>query len=601
MSHKKQTDIHITSLSAYTRPKIVEDKKMDFVGYGVDNLHFNFLIDRYVGSPTNQAIINGKVNLICGKGLGATDANKYIENWAKFKSILKNEDVKRIIFDRTLLGLGCILITKQGKKAKMTHFPMDTLRSGKANDDGDVDTWYYHPDWASRNKYKKGTDDLKPYKVWTPESKDGEYIAIVRPYVPGFFYYPPVDYEAALPYALLEEEIADYLINDVQNGFSGTKVINYNNGVPSPEEQRRIVKTTKDNLTGSKGLKTIIAFNRDDTKKTTVDDIPLNNAPEHYRYLSEECEAKLLKGHKAPSELLGFKGDSAGFANNAEELKNKMIAFDNYQLKPFQMEFLDTIEPILAELGLSFNLYFKSIEPLEFSDHTAIEENPEEESTTELKLAEQIDELANFISKGEDDSEEWELIDERDVDYELEDDFDLQVQEWETEDAEKNKPKESTLSKIINLISTGTARPNSGSEQDKKIGEYYYKVRYKYAGNKLPERAFCRSMMSSNKLYRKEDIIALEDKVVNPGWGEGGSNTYSIWKYKGGGSCKHKWKRVTFRSTSRTQDVNSPLAETIGTAEAAVRGYRITNDWEVSVTPNSMPNAGFVKPNKGKG
>jgi len=118
MSHKKQTDVHVVNLSAYTRPKIVEDKKSDFVGYGEDNLHFDFLIDRYVGSTTNQAIINGKVNLICGKGLGATDANKYIENWATFKSILKNEDGNRIIFDRVLLGMACILVNKKGNKTE---------------------------------------------------------------------------------------------------------------------------------------------------------------------------------------------------------------------------------------------------------------------------------------------------------------------------------------------------------------------------------------------------------------------------------------------------------------------------------------------------
>lgn len=600
MSYKKDSGIYIVNASAYTRPEIVEDKRGEVVYYGKDNLYFDFLIDRYRGSTTNQAILNGKAKLIYGRGLSATDAGKNIDDWATLMTMVRPEDIKRVIFDRVLLGMGCFLVTTVGSKTKLSHFPMNTLRSGKADEEGNIDYWYYHHDWKSRGTYKKGTDDLKRFRSYDPENKEKEQVLIVAPYVPGSFYYPAPDYEGALPYALLEEEIADYLINDVQNGFSGTKVVNYNNGIPSPEEQRMIVKLTNDNLTGSKGLKTIIAFNRDETKKTTVDDIPLNNAPEHYRYLSEECEAKLLKGHKAPSELLGFKGDAAGFANNAEELQNKMIAFANYELRPYQMEIIEAIEWVLGVRGISFNLYFKSIQPLEFTEDTPAEEVVEEQ-TSNTQLSEQNEALVNFIRSGEEPSSEWEEIDERDVDYESEEDLDSQVEEWNREEHDKNNPEPSLLKKIVNLVSTGTARPNASSEQDQKIGEYYYKVRYRYAGNAIPERPFCSSMMMAGKLYRKEDIIALDDIAVNPGWGPGGANTYSVWKYKGGGNCKHQWRRVTFRSTSKTQDLKSPLAETIGTAEAAVRGYRVTNDWEVSVQPHSMPNAGFIKPNKGRG
>ena len=38
------------------------------------------------------------------------------------------------------------------------------------------------------------------------------------------------DYQ--ISYAVLEKEIADFLINDAQCSFSGTKVINFNGGIP---------------------------------------------------------------------------------------------------------------------------------------------------------------------------------------------------------------------------------------------------------------------------------------------------------------------------------------------------------------------------------
>lgn len=570
-------NVHIVTLSAYTKPEIKEEKNKDFVSYGKDNLYFDYLIDRYVNSTTHQAVIDGKSRLIFGKGLWATDANEKIENFANFKAMLRDEDCRRAVVDRVMLGMAAILITKDKGKTKLTHWPMETLRAGKA-EDGDIKTWYYHPNWKERRQ-KSNTDDLEKFPVFDPESKAKEQILIIKPYVPGFYYYPPVSYSGGIPYTVMEEEIADYLINDVKNGFSGTKVVNFNNGVPTEEEQKKTVDQANKKLQGARGLKVIYAFNKDETKKTTVDDIPLNDAPDHYRYLSEECEAKILKAHKAPSELLGFKNDSAGFANNAEELKNKMIAFDNYELIPYKIEIIDAIDQVLSSLDMSFNLYFKGIEPLEFVDNKP------------LTLS--MDPLRAFIAKGESLSDEWEIIDKREVDYEMEADFDDQVSEWETL-AKQSAPK---LKKnwIQRLVSTGTARTNVKSEQDEQIGDYYYRVRYRYVGNPLPQRPFCVAMMAADKLYRKEDIIALDQEPVNPGWGPNGTDKYSIWKYKGGGNCYHRWQRVTFRNTSRFQSIDP--SDQISNAQARRDGMDTREEDIVTKYPRYSTNRGFLPGN----
>jgi len=586
-------NVHVVELGAYTKPEIIEDKRKDYIAYGADNLYFNYLVDRYLGSTTNQAIIDGKSRLIYGKGLNATDSNQKLEQFAKLKTTIKDNDLKKAILDRVMLGMCSFLVSGKGNNKVITHWPMDTLRAEKADDKGEIKNWLYHPNWA---EYRQN-DKLKAFPAYDSDSNVETQILVVRPYVTGSFYYPIPAYGASLPYAVLEEEIGDYLVNDTVNGFSGTRIVNFNNGVPSKEDQKKKVQLASKKLTGAAGQKVIFAFNKDETKKTTVDNIPLDNAPEHYRYLSEECEAKLLKGHKSPSALLGFNKDNSGFGNNAEELKNKMVAFDNYEIKPFQSEIIEALNTVLNDIGISLNLYFKTIEPLEFMDTSGMDKETKEEETG-ISLS-SMTALQDFISLGEDISDDWEMIDERDVDYELEDEFDKQVSEWELADT----PEPSILKKITNLISTGTARPNVKSEQDEQVKDHYYRVRYKYSPSRVSAntRPFCIAMVAANKMYRKEDIISLKEKPVNPGWGPstGDKNKYSIWKYKGGGDCHHSWKRQTFRSTSRFKSIDS--SEQIGTAAAAVRGYRITNDWEVSVQPQSMPNGGFIKPNRGKG
>jgi len=62
-------------------------------------------------------------------------------------------------------------------------------------------------------------------------------------------------------------------------------VVNFNNGIPDKEKQEEVKNSVLSKLTGARGEKVIVAFNNNAESKTTVDDIPLNDAPAHYQYL----------------------------------------------------------------------------------------------------------------------------------------------------------------------------------------------------------------------------------------------------------------------------------------------------------------------------
>jgi len=596
MTDKNNTEPFIINLSEYTRPEVIEDKRKEWVAYGEDNDYFNYVIQRYIGSTTNQSIINGITRLIYGQGLSATDNGEKQGQWAEVVSRLRPKDQKQIIFDRKTLGMAALQVTyNKSKVSKVTHFPMQTLRAEKCNENGEIEAWYYHPDW----KDIKRSDKPKRIPAFGFGNKKGNEIYIWSTYVSGYDYYSPLDYQGALPYAVLEEEISDYLINDTINGFSGTKVVNFNNGVPEKEKREIIEAKVKSQLTGTKGKKVIVSFNQDQDKKTIVDDIPLNDAPSHYQYLSDECRNKLIIGHRITSPiLLGIRDGNNGLGNNADEIKNASLVLENTNVKSYQQEFCDIISEIFAINGITLDLYFKTIQPLQFmevDDLNVSGDEKEKQTGVELESQSNLDTTIadKLISCGEDiNAEEWELIDERDVDYGIEDALDMQIEEW-------NKPKLNYFQKLAKTIKTGTARPNSKSAQDKEIKGVNYKVRYEYYPKRVSanSREFCKKMVSANKLYRKEDIIRMSDQVVNEGFGEFGADKYSIWKYKGGARCKHKWRRKTFAKVGSV-DTRSPNAPTIGTSTAKKRGYKVQNDWEVSVAPNNMPLKGFSPNNK---
>lgn len=574
------SNIHFVELEAYKAPKSIESNKNNWVEFGDKNDYYTFLNDRYNGSTTNNSVINGISKLIYGKGLDASDSNRKPNEYAQMKMLLRKDVVKKLVVDYKRLGQGYLqLIYNKAKNAivKVEHIPTMNIRVEKCNDKGEITGYYYSDNWQDVKKFPPMRIPAFGYGDKTLE------LISVGNYTIGQKYYSNVDYLGALPYAQLEEEIADYLINDVQNGFAPTTIINFNNGIPDEEKQALISNDVKRKTSGSHGVKTIVAFNNDETKKTTIDSVPLNNAPEHYQYLSEEARGKILLGHGVTSGLLFGIPSANGFSSNADELKNAFVLFDNMIIRPFQENLCDMFDEILAFNGIALDLYFKTLQPLEFTDLSPVMDTASMEEETGVKLSSHIDEL-DIDSYGEDiDLTVWELIDSRPVSYEDEARLDAELEAL-------NNPDKSLMAKVWNFVTTGVARPNLKSEQDGKL----FMSRYRYSGNlSTNSREFCQKMIKANKLYRKEDIEQMSQKPsTNGAWSPKGENTYDIFLYKGGGACHHFWTRETYK---RFTDPRKKGSEEVSPAQARKAGEILpTNNKKVYQKPIDMPNQGFL-------
>jgi hypothetical protein len=572
---------NIIQLSSYTAPVIVENNRNEWVEYGADNNYYQFLIERYSNSATNNAVINNICRLIYGQGLTATDSAMKPNEWAQLLSILKEDDLRRIIFDLYALGQCALQIHyDKGHKAitRAFHTPIQLLRPEKCNKDGDIVGYFYSDNWTDPKKYVP-----KRFDSFGTSKKEVE-ILYLAPYSAGMKYFSNVDYQGGIDYALLEEKMAEYLINEVSNSFSPTSIINFNNGTPTDEMKDEISAQVISKLTGSKGKKVVISFNENEATKTTIDSIPLNDAPDHYQYLSEESTFKILRSHNVTTPLLFGVSVATGFSSNADEMKTGALLFENMVIKPKQQMIVEMLKKVLSFNGVSLNLKFKTLNPLQ---------GDEPQPVQEVKMSAQ-DEL-DVAKYGEDiDLDEWVLVDSREVDYELEDELDAELEKL-------NNP--TNLSKVLNFVKTGTARPNATSIQDGKL----FKHRYRYTGDTSDDsRLFCKKMTQANKVYRKEDIVRMSSEIVNQtrtrtdgtvgGLGPRGATTYDIWLYKGGGACHHKWMRETYL---RKSDVNSPIAKKymkeFKPSVARKLGEIVpVNDKKVYTRPIDMPNKGFL-------
>ena len=600
-SKTKVSEFGFVNLSTYTSPEVKEVNGADWIEYGADNNYFQFLIDRYNGSPTNNAAINGISQAIYGKGLNATDSNRKPNEYAQMISLFRKDVVRRACYDLKLMGQAAIQVIYSKDRSKIVqleHMPIETLRAEKCDEDGNVPAYYYFNDWANIKK----TDEPLRIPAFGMSNEEIE-IYYIKPYKSGFYYYSPVDYQGGLQYAELEEEVSNYHLNNIMNGLSPSMLINFNNGTPNQQERQLIETKIAQKFSGTSNAgKFILAFNDNKESQAEITPVQLSDAHNQYQFLSEESTSKIMVAHRIVSPmLLGIK-DGSGLGNNADEIKTASLLMDNTVIRPFQELLIDCFDNILAYNDISLNLYFTTLQPLEFTEvDTDLQDKETIEEETGVEMSSDKTHLDDFMQEfGEDeDLSQWTLIDERKVDYDSEQALDYQIDQL-------NKKDKSTLSKIWEFVSTGTARPNSKSKQDEDFEGLKFKVRYQYAplrdtlkNGKDVSRSFCKEMVKARKIYRKEDILAMDSVKLNYGWAEKGkqSTGYSIWEYKGGGACHHYWARKTYMYTPKDKriDVKSPNAPKISVAEARRKGFRPEkNNPLVGTKPINMPNEGFV-------
>jgi len=596
-------DLRIVNLSSYTSPEIVEKSNKQWVAYGSDNNFFGHLISNYENSPTNNAIINAISQQIYGLGLDASDSSRRPEQYAKMITMFHKDCVQKLCFDLKLMGQCAmqVIYSKDRKTiAKVAHIPVENLRAEKCNEKGEIEGYFYSDDWSN----VKPRTELKRIPAFG-SSKENIEIIYVKPYRAGYKYYSSPDYTGCLQWCEIESEVSNFHLNNVQGSFSPNTLIQFNNGTPNAEERQNLENRIAQKFTGTGGNKFILAFNDNQDAAATVETLPISDAHNTYEYVSSQATEKIMVGHRVVSPMLYGIKDSTGLGNNADELKTASILMQNLVIAPFQHLLIDAFDSILAYNQISLKLYFKTLQPLQFIDLENVEDEETKEEETGVKLSKELpDEIGTAIADalidlGQDESEllsDFEVIDEREVDYDEENGLDEVI-------TDLNKPQEkSTLAKVWEFVSTGVAKKTKSSEQDgtskqtKEEGKEFL-VRYVYnpAKTKSNSRQFCSKMVRAGKVYRKEDILAMTKKAVNPDFTKSGdkSGKYSIWLYKGGARCSHRW----FRKTYVRKIGGKRMGTEISTTEARSRGFRPKgkpNAQKVPVAPKDMKYKGYT-------
>lgn len=587
-----------------------------FMNYGDDNMFPQYLIDLYHSSATHNALCTSIAYMIFGDGVQADtlEARLKLEEWGL------DDEIRKACLDLKIQGGFALEIAYNlGRTSikKVKHCPFERIRSAEVNDDEKVEFYYYSEDWSNKQ--------IEPVKVRCFNHEDrNEYphqILYVKPFSPGSYYYPKPDYVGSINYIELDKEIGTYHINNIKNGLAPSFTIHFKNGVPSQEERHKIRNDIERQLAGATNAgKFLVTYSDQPDRKPDFEPFPLSDADKQYQFLSEEVTAKIMVGHRVTSPML-FGVMTSGKLGGGLELKTSEEIFKSEVIKPYQMIVSENIGKVLEASGTPARVSLVEAETDEANvdvSYTGIQISSAVDIIAKVRTGELTKEQATqllvamlgfdretamemfvdivvqptpvdtelsadalnlacdyLVEMGEEESDEWELIDARRVDYDTEAQQDAM---W-------------------TFATVPSGKPQATSDQDNEV----IKVRYAYMPKKTgtaehKSRDFCKRMVNAgNRIWRKEDIGAASQRAVNPGWGPNGADTYDLFLYKGGGSCQHFWERRTYlRRNNKKVSVNR--------ARAIIREAGLPpmeqNDPKVAQRPRDMANRGFLPSNE---
>jgi len=606
------------NLETSTSPVVAEVRGRDWIEYGGPdewrNLYPQFLIDLYYSSSISAAIINATAEMISAEDLIIKDEeDRDLEARVKLQNFLDrangneslHEVLKKVAFDFKLQGafaLNIVWSKDRTQIAEVYHVGVEKIRCARPDEMGKTNGYYISADWANTRQNKPTfvpafnvNDRTSPNQIL--------YSGLYSPNMNS--YYTP-DYVSCNNWALIDSRVSEFHLNNISSGFSGSFMISFANGIPTAEERMQIERSLTEKFTGETNAgKFILTFSDDKTRVPEITAITPDSLDKQFLALQELLTQNILSGHRVTSPMLmGIKSDT-GLGNNADELNSASNFYHNTVIVGFQNQLLKVLHKIFKVNNMDMPVQFVQLKPitLEFTSEDLKGILTESELREQMGLAPLDVEVREDFSKvekteldlfieefGEDINEDWELVEEEVVDGEHQDfDFEEVLNDVANEKTE--------------LASVGRAIPSRKSEQDgisKKTYDYF-RVRYVYSNDNFltnksgTKRKFCRQMMGANKLYRKEDIINMGKKSVNPGFGIDGANTYSIWLYKGGPQCFHFWSRRIFKTTigeSRTTKIED--ADMIGYTKAKSEGFTAKkNDKLVATPPRKMKNNGY--------
>jgi hypothetical protein len=291
-------------------PVMLENRSGKYITYGFANEYPYYLLDNYRRSSKHNAIVNGKVNYIMGGGWQAGD-NLTVEQQARFIKFFDglsstedlNDITEKLVLDLELFNGFAVAVTwsKLGTIAKMEHVPFEKIRVDKEEKMFQVADWYN--DDMMQLFPKVG--DIEKIPAFDPENRLGKQLFYYRVYAAGVKHYPLPEYIGGNAWIEADVQVANFHNNNLRNNFWGGYLINFNNGIPTPEEQGDIERQIKRKFSGTDNAgRFVVTFNDDAAKAPTLEPLTPSDMDKQFEILNKAIQQEIFIAHRVTNPAL---------------------------------------------------------------------------------------------------------------------------------------------------------------------------------------------------------------------------------------------------------------------------------------------------------
>lgn len=373
--NKEKKNVSFAAIDQYVETFIVlpteKVTNRNFVEWGKGNDYPGYILDLYNNVTTLRSIINGNIDFITGDDVSILPlGERFADGIMNTRGDLITDIVRDLAKDYNLYGGFALQIIRDhnGDVAEIYYIDMRFLRSNKEND-----VFYYNEHWDKGGKkdvvvYPKFIRNLN-WAGLTDEEKNRHASSILFVKNVHTQVYPAPMFAAAIKACEIERGIDDYHLNNIENGFTSSMVVNFNNGDPGDEIREEIENEFNEKFSGHQNAGRIMfSWNKDRVSATTFDAVKVENFADKMTALAKHSRQQIFSAFRAIPLLFGLTSDvNTGFST--EEFEQSFKLYNRTQIRPAQRIIADAFDKIYGAKGVL------SIKPFTLDGNTEREVN----------------------------------------------------------------------------------------------------------------------------------------------------------------------------------------------------------------------------------
>ncbi len=353
----KRAAVAFMAIDQYAESHIVSAAEKNLPGqnrviWGEGNRFPDYLLELYENVPTLGSIINGNVDYIAGDDV-SINAPDFVEGVMNGRGDTIQEQIRDIAKDFELYGGFCLEIIRnaEGSVAEVNYLDMRFVRMNK-----DCNVFYYCEDWGKSANSRK----VITYPAFMPEldwfsldehAREEHAASILFVKNIKTQTYPMPMFRQAIKSCEIERCIDEYHLNSINNGFTTSTIINFNNGIPDDEQKDEIEREVNEKFGGYQNAgRIMVSFNPNKESAATFETPKVEDFGERYQALAKHSRQQIFTSFRANPNLFGIPTENNGFSN--DEYAESFKLYNRTQIRPIQRKIADAYDKIFGIKGV---------------------------------------------------------------------------------------------------------------------------------------------------------------------------------------------------------------------------------------------------------